>query len=831
MATSNPNVKKGVTELQMTPQEVMEFTKCATDPQYFIENYIYVRHPVKGETLFALYNYQRKLINAYHTNKEVITLFPRQSGKDLPLTTEILTPSGFVRMEDIHIGDIVYGEDGLPTNVIDESVIFNNHKMYRIHFSDGTYVDASDTHQWTVRWRTQNHKQITLTTAELQDKPWRYKNARGDWEHAFYIPNTKPVEFPSNPLPTEPYLLGCRLAGAEDNVKRIPEQYLFAAVVDRVALLQGLMDTSGNISEVGDAASLVLSDSTPDLVNDVKQLLWSLGLSIKLTVHEQINSTQLSFIVGREQFDLFRNPHKLAYQQQHTSWDINSRIITGIEYLGDDIPSKCISVDNNSHLYLATRALIPTHNSETSCAYLFWFSIFNKDKTVLITSNKHKNAREMISRIKYMYEHLPNFLKPGVTADGWNALSLMFETGSRILSDATSESTGRGGSFSILYADETAFVRPAIQEEFWASISPTLATGGKLFLTSTPNGDRDLYATLWRGAQAGTNGFVPVTIKWNEVPGRDYEFKKKEISKNGLQKWAQEFECQFISSEPLLIDSLRAQLLRNKKPLSVNHGVKIWRPFDNADISAGELEQEDKPIRGNAFDNWFQTEDTYQQSSKKNSLPARQCIMTVDPAKGIGNDFTVIEVFSYPELEQMMEWRSNVSRPGEVYKILKYLWKKADEANWDIMFTVENNGVGEGLITLFETDDRLPENVEMVNENNSAKLGLNTNMNSKAKACRIFKEFVESGKITINSLDLIKEIKTFVQSKQSYAAQPGSTDDCVMATILMCRVVELIASYDESAHEKLYEVGELNEEDEFKTSDGEDDWDEMPIIM
>jgi hypothetical protein len=89
--------------------------------------------------------------------------------------------------------------------------------------------------------------------------------------------------------------------------------------------------------------------------------------------------------------------------------------------------------------------------SETSCAYLFWFSIFNKDKTVLITSNKHKNSSEMISRIKYMYEGLPDFLKPGVTDDGWNKLSLKFETGSRIISDATSETTGRGGSFSILY--------------------------------------------------------------------------------------------------------------------------------------------------------------------------------------------------------------------------------------------------------------------------------------------------------------------------------------------------------------------------------------------
>jgi hypothetical protein len=108
-----------------------------------------------------------------------------------------------------------------------------------------------------------------------------------------------------------------------------------------------------------------------------------------------------------------------------------------------------LELDDDSHIYYTNGIL--SHNSETSCAYLFWFSIFNEDKTVLITSNKHKNATEMISRIKYMYEHLPDFLKPGVTEDGWNKLSLKFETGSRIISDATSETTGRGGSFSILY--------------------------------------------------------------------------------------------------------------------------------------------------------------------------------------------------------------------------------------------------------------------------------------------------------------------------------------------------------------------------------------------
>lgn len=92
MATKNVNVKKGnSTSVEMTPDQVREFTKCAKDPIHFIQNYVYVRHPVKGRTLFNLYDYQVELINAYHDNKDVITLFPRQSGKCCEVSTQLTT--------------------------------------------------------------------------------------------------------------------------------------------------------------------------------------------------------------------------------------------------------------------------------------------------------------------------------------------------------------------------------------------------------------------------------------------------------------------------------------------------------------------------------------------------------------------------------------------------------------------------------------------------------------------------------------------------------------------------------------------------------------------
>lgn len=91
--------------------------------------------------------------------------------------------------------------------------------------------------------------------------------------------------------------------------------------------------------------------------------------------------------------------------------------------------------------------------------------------------------------------------------------------------------------------DEFAFVANNISEHFWTSISPTLSTGGKCIIASTPNGDDNLYAELWRGAESGSNGFIPIFVKWDTVPGRDQEFRDREIAKIGLTKFEQEYEC------------------------------------------------------------------------------------------------------------------------------------------------------------------------------------------------------------------------------------------------------------------------------------------------
>ena len=147
----------------------------------------------------------------------------------------------------------------------------------------------------------------------------------------------------------------------------------------------------------------------------------------------------------------------------------------------------------------------------TAVGYLLWYAMFVPDSTILVAAHKYLGAQEIMQRVRYAYENCPDFIRAGVTS--YNKGSLDFENGSRIVSQTTTENTGRGMSISLLYCDEFAFVRPTIASEFWASITPTLATGGKCIITSTPNSDEDQFAQIWRGAN--TVSYTHLTLPTN----------------------------------------------------------------------------------------------------------------------------------------------------------------------------------------------------------------------------------------------------------------------------------------------------------------------------
>jgi len=79
-------VKKPYQRLRYSIDQLEEFSRCAhpiTGPKYFLSNYFYVQHPTKGKILYKPYEYQNRLIDAYHDHRKVVAMLPRQCGKCL----------------------------------------------------------------------------------------------------------------------------------------------------------------------------------------------------------------------------------------------------------------------------------------------------------------------------------------------------------------------------------------------------------------------------------------------------------------------------------------------------------------------------------------------------------------------------------------------------------------------------------------------------------------------------------------------------------------------------------------------------------------------------
>lgn len=121
-----------------------------------------------------------------------------------------------------------------------------------------------------------------------------------------------------------------------------------------------------------------------------------------------------------------------------------------------------------------------------------------------------------------------------------------------------------GGVYSH-QCDELAFVEPRIAKEFWTSLSPTLSTGGKVIITSTPNTDEDQYAEIWFGAnrrvdangnetELGENGFSPYLADWRRHPDRDEAWAIAERASIGDSRFEREHACVSKNTSVTLMD-------------------------------------------------------------------------------------------------------------------------------------------------------------------------------------------------------------------------------------------------------------------------------------
>lgn len=422
------------------------------------------------------------------------------------------------------------------------------------------------------------------------------------------------------------------------------------------------------------------------------------------------------------------------------------------------------------HKYRFSISLMPrqTGKSTSAAGYLLWYAMFVPDSTILIAAHKYAGAQEIMQRIRYAYENCPLHIKAGVVT--YNKGSLDFDNGSRIISATTTENTGRGLSISLLYLDEFAFVRPTIAQEFWTSITPTLSTGGKAIITSTPNSDEDQFSLIWKMAnktedefgnqtEVGVNGFKAYRAYWHEHPERDERWAIEMRAQLGTERFRREMDCEFIIADETLISPSVLFELEGVDPIYKQGQVRWYK----------------KPTPGNIY------------------------VLALDPSLGTGSDPAAIQIFEANTTTQVGEWKHNQTVIPEQIRLLKqitdYIADITKEPN-NIYYSIENNTIGEAaLISLQEYGEHNIPGTFLTESGIKKRKGYNTTQKTKLAACAKFKHLVESKRMKIHSKSLVTEMKNFIANSGSYKAKTGETDDLVMATLLVTRMLQDLGNY------------------------------------
>ena len=404
-------------------------------------------------------------------------------------------------------------------------------------------------------------------------------------------------------------------------------------------------------------------------------------------------------------------------------------------------------------------------------AYAVWQAVFYKEKNILIIATKLAVAQNFIRKVKTYLKSMPKWLLvPVITAN--NKQQVEFSNGSQIKAVPTSEDAGRSEALSLLIVDEAAFVRNF--DELWMGLYPTLSTGGRAILLSTPNGVGGQYHEIYTKADRKENEFNPVKLMWDVHPERDDEWFNKETKNMSQKQVAQELLCDFASSG----DTFLTNDILEKIRITTRNPIEKSGPENNV---------------------WYW----------EYPLEGVNYILSADIARGDSGDYSTFHVINTHNMSVSVEYKGKI--PPDQFAILVYdVAKRFNNA----MVCPENNAYGYTM--LIKLGDLAYKNLYFSSEKekyrylygegqNLGKAGFTTSKESRDKILANFEEALRNGRIKTYSNRLYSELKTFIWNGKKITAMKGYNDDLIMSLA--------IGSWLADSNSNTYNVSQIQQAD------------------
>jgi hypothetical protein len=405
--------------------------------------------------------------------------------------------------------------------------------------------------------------------------------------------------------------------------------------------------------------------------------------------------------------------------------------------------------DNSYSIVLKSRQL---GISTLGAGYALWLMTFHQDKNVLCIATKQDTAKNMVTKVKFMYENLPSWLK--IPSEENNKLTLRLNNGSQIKATSASSDAGRSEAVSLLLIDEAAFIENI--GEIWASAQQTLATGGGCIALSTPYGTGNWFHQTWVRAENKENDFLPIRLPWMVHPERDQAWRDRQDELLGDPRLAaQECDCDFSTSGDVVFYPEFVEFYEKtyiKEPLErrgADRNLWIWEPADYS----------------------------------------RSYMVIADVARGDSKDYSAFHILDIETNTQVGEYKGQIGT--KEYGHL--LFGIATEYN-NALLIVENANIGwatlqilieRGYPNLYYSSKSGEINADSYfNEYmDTSRMVPGFTMTSKTRPLCIgkFQESISDRGVTIQSKRLIEEMKVFIWKNGRAEAQQGYNDDLVMS--------------------------------------------------